>query len=419
MTQKHPLRKRAEKKLKTNGAQTLEALSADEARRLIHDLQVHQVELDMQNEELRQALSERDASRARYVDLYDLAPVGYCTLSEKGLILEANLTAATLLGEVRSALIKQSFTRFILKEDQDLYYRHRKQLLETGEPQACELRMVKKDGTPFWARLEATAGQCPLASPGQDADEEPVYHVVVSDITDRKQVEAALRASLQEKQVLLKEVHHRVKNNLAAIVGLVDIQGQTLGDAPTRTVMAELSTKIRSMALVHEQLYQSEDFSRIDFQDYLEALISHLLSSHERPGDIHVSVTAAGVVMGLDAAVPCGLLITELVTNAFKYAFPAGSPRPGAGGCKIAVSAEWDGDAYTLAVADNGVGLPANMDWMNTKTMGLVLVRMLGQHQLQGRVDLDRSSGTTFRLRFTPRDGGMMRDTSGCSRGHA
>ncbi|MFH0879465.1 MAG: histidine kinase dimerization/phosphoacceptor domain -containing protein, partial [Lentisphaerota bacterium] len=164
-----------------------------------------------------------------------------------------------------------------------------------------------------------------------------------------------------------------------------------------------LITRIRSMALVHEQLYRSEDFSRIEFKAYLETLINHILLSFEGSAYVQVSVNATGVVMGLDSAVPCGLLITELVTNAFKYAFPDGRPRSGAGSCELAVSAEWDNTAYTLTVADNGVGLPADMDWRNTKTLGLVLVRMIGQHQLQGQIELDRSCGTTFRLRFEPR----------------
>jgi two-component sensor histidine kinase len=224
---------------------------------------------------------------------------------------------------------------------------------------------------------------------------------------ERQDVETALRASLAEKEVLLKEVHHRVKNNLAAIMGLVDMQGQTMEDEAARCATAELSTRIRSMALVHEQLYQSANLSRIDFHDYLKALTAHLHSSYQHSGNIQVNVSAKGVQMGLDIAVPCGLLITELVTNAFKYAFPAGRFTETCG-CEIAVSAEWDGAAYTLTVSDNGVGLPADLDWTNTKTLGLMLVKMLGQHQLQGRIELDRTRGTLFRLRFSPMKKIMM-----------
>jgi PAS domain S-box-containing protein len=184
------LRRRAEEMSLETAVQSpenLEALSPEETQQTIHELRVHQIELEMQNEELRRAQTELDAARARYFDLYDLAPVSYCTISEKGLILEANITAATLLGVARGALVKQPFSRFILKEDQAIYYLHRKQLFETGEPQEFELRMVKIDGTAFWGLLKATAAQ--------DGDGAPVCRLVLSDITVRKQAEVALRSS--------------------------------------------------------------------------------------------------------------------------------------------------------------------------------------------------------------------------------
>ena len=156
------LRRQAEEVARGKAApspEEIEALSPEEKRGTIHELRVHQIELEIQNEELRRAQVELDAARARYFDLYDLAPVGYCTLIEQGLILEANLTAATLLGVARGALVKRPITRFIHKEDQDIYYRHSIQLFETGQPQADELRMVKPDGAIFWAHLEATVAQ--------------------------------------------------------------------------------------------------------------------------------------------------------------------------------------------------------------------------------------------------------------------
>jgi PAS domain S-box-containing protein len=175
------LRERAEEvaRVKTGAPpENLKALSQEETWRTFHELQVHQIELEMQNEELRRAQAELEAARERYFDLYDLAPVSYCTISEQGLILESNLTAATLLGMARSALVKAPVSRFILKEDKDIFYLHRKQLFEAGEPQAFELRMMKKDGTTFWAHLAATAAQ--------DGDGAPVCRVIISDITERK-----------------------------------------------------------------------------------------------------------------------------------------------------------------------------------------------------------------------------------------
>ncbi len=175
------LRKRAEEIAKEKAAQlpeSREALSPAEAQRLLHELRVHQIELEIQNDELRRAQTELEAARARYFDLFDLAPVGYCTLSEKGLILEANLTLSTLLGIARGALVKQPLSRFILAEDQDIYYRHRKQLFESGKPRVCELRMVTMDGTSFWMHLKADV------APGVDGVS--VCRLVMSDIDDRK-----------------------------------------------------------------------------------------------------------------------------------------------------------------------------------------------------------------------------------------
>jgi PAS domain S-box-containing protein len=184
--------------------ENMESLSVEAARQILHELRVHQIELEMQNEELRRTQAELDAARARYFDLYDLASVGYFTLSDQGLILEANHMAASLLGVAKSALVKQPIFRFILPEDQDIYYLHRTQLFEThsasseqaGEPQACELRMVKSDGTAFLAHLAATAAQ--------DADGEPVCRVVLNDITERKRGEAALQESAESYRNLFE-----------------------------------------------------------------------------------------------------------------------------------------------------------------------------------------------------------------------
>ena len=181
------LRQRAEALFLKKAAlspENIEVLSPEATRLMLHELRVHQIELEMQNEELRESQVALDAVRARYFDLYDLAPVGYCTVSEQGLIMQANLTAASLLGVARSALVKRPLSRFIYKEDQNSYYLHSKKLVESSEPQSFELRMVKNDGTQFWVHLVATAVQ--------DADGAPQLRAVLSDVTARKQAEEAL-----------------------------------------------------------------------------------------------------------------------------------------------------------------------------------------------------------------------------------
>ncbi len=208
------------------------SLSPEESRHLVHELRVHQIELEMQNDELRVSEAALDAARERYFDLYDLAPVGYCTISEQGLIKQANLNAAKLFGMTRSALIKQPLTRRILKEDQDTYYLHRRQLTEHGAPCSFELRMVKEDGTPLWIALSMTIGQ--------DIEGTVELRAILSDINMRKQSDAELarlqrdllgknaelvRARMvaekasQAKSDFLSSMSHELRTPLHAILG--------------------------------------------------------------------------------------------------------------------------------------------------------------------------------------------------------
>ncbi|MDO9323267.1 MAG: PAS domain S-box protein, partial [Pseudomonas sp.] len=173
-----------------------ESQDSQASRQTLHELRVHQIELEMQNEELRRTQAQVETARERYFDLYDLAPVGYCTLSGNGLILQANLTATQLLGVVRTELVKQPLSRFILHDDQDIFYRLRTQLIATGEPQACELHMRRTGSAAFWARLEATTAL--------DDTGAPALRIVLSDCSARKQAEAALADSYEALHSILE-----------------------------------------------------------------------------------------------------------------------------------------------------------------------------------------------------------------------
>jgi two-component system, chemotaxis family, sensor kinase Cph1 len=205
------LRRQAEKKANSMEIMELECLSP-EMQHMVHELQVHQIELEMQNEELRRTQAELEASRAVYFDLYDLAPVGYFTLSNKGLIQEINLTAAKMLGLTRDVLVMQRISRFILKEDQDIFYLHLKKFIITSEPQECDLRMQRDDTTMFWTRIEI--------SPIKIPDGSPAFRVVMIDITARKQTEEALFRSEAHFKLLAETSEQLIVwKNVEVIIG--------------------------------------------------------------------------------------------------------------------------------------------------------------------------------------------------------
>ena len=209
------LRKEAEEKLRPDTIDT-ERLSEAEVRKLAHELQVYQIELEMQNEELRKSSNELEDSRDRYSRLYDFAPIGYLTISEKGLILEANLTFALMLGMERGSLIKKQLSTFITREDKDIFYLYHKQVLITKKQEMCELRMMKKDGKQFHAQLESE-----IVLDHNDHQ----CRIIVSDITERKKMEEALIQSekLKSLGILTAGISHEFNNLLAVILGSAEL----------------------------------------------------------------------------------------------------------------------------------------------------------------------------------------------------
>jgi two-component sensor histidine kinase len=222
-----------------------------------------------------------------------------------------------------------------------------------------------------------------------------LFEQAQQEIAERKRAEEQIKASLKEKEMLLKEIHHRVKNNLQVISSLLYLQSQNIVDKPLLEMFLDSRNRVRSMALVHERLYQSRDLARVDFAEYIRNLVSYLFRSYEVHSNvIKQKINIADVSLGIDAAVPCGLILNELVSNSLKHAFPDGR----VGEIRIGLSS--DNGKFTLMVSDNGVGFPKDLDLRNTQSLGLQLVNTLVE-QLEGTIELDRSGGTAFEITFT------------------
>jgi PAS domain S-box-containing protein len=220
---------------------------------------------------------------------------------------------------------------------------------------------------------------------------------VVRDITDLKRTEEAIKTSLAEKEVMLREIHHRVKNNLQVISSLVSMQADTLTDERIREELDEVSDRIRSMALVHEKLYQTDNLAQVDFADYASSMLSALWRSHGALADkIRLNFEVVPVALPIETAIPCGLILNELAINALKYAFPNGKDG------EVTVGLENDPATNTVClwVRDNGVGLPPGLDWRQSSSLGLRLVQILAG-QLRGTVGTGTGPGTEFQITFS------------------
>jgi PAS domain S-box-containing protein len=339
------LRNRAEAQAKASAAHALAEtndLSLETLRTLVHELQVHRIELEMQNDELRQAELKLDAARGRYFDLYDMAPVGYCTVNEQGLILETNFMAAVLMDTVRSDLVNQPVSRFIVKADQDTYYRCRKALFAVGSPQECELQMLKRSGTQFWVHLRMSGAQ--------DAQGATVQRMVLSDISERRRLDSLLQSKIQELEVaravadrssqaksdLLSSMTHELRTPLNAILGFAQLIDMG-SPPPTATQKARINQIIRAgwylLGLIGEIL----DLTSIESGQLTVALqpvpVAEMFSDCEElmeelasRRNIHMefSTNGANLVAQADRTRLKQVLV-NLLSNAIKYNRPGGT----------------------------------------------------------------------------------------------
>jgi two-component sensor histidine kinase len=256
-----------------------------------------------------------------------------------------------------------------------------------GIPQQFEFWGKKKDGTIFLKDVKVYNG----LYFGKN-----VLIAHAQDITKRKIEEEKMQAALAEKNVLLREVHHRVKNNLQAMIYLIEMQIEKLNDKKVQIFLREIQEQARTMALVYEQLYQSDYLAKVDMDGYLNNLISNVIQAFGFDKDVSYQVAANNVSLDVEIAMPCGLIINELLTNSLKYAFPAEFEHKPV----LNVDISYKDKLIIISVSDNGIGLPNNFDWENTDSLGLKLVNFWVKYQLAGTIKVDIENGTNFCINF-------------------
>lgn len=355
--------------------------------------------LERRSRELEDSMIALRESEDRFRTTFELAGAGIVHNSPGGRFIRINRRFCEISGYDREELLEMSSQDITHPDDlaADLVNVGRALSGEINT-YSMEKRYLHKDSTIVWVSLVVTLVR--------DSSGDPSHFIgVVENITDRKRSERALQSSLAEKEVLLREIHHRVKNNMQVISSLLNLQSRSIDDPRLAKMIEESQNRVRAMALIHEILYASGHLVQIDLQEYVTKLATSLVRMYgNEPGMIELRVATGDIALEIDDSVPCGLVINELISNSLKYAFEDGR----AGVIKIEAARANDGQ-IVLVVSDDGVGIPAEVDIRNTESMGMRLVIGLVENQLGGHVAFDRSHGACFTITFTPNRPGRGR----------
>ena len=343
--------------------------------------------------ERKEAEQELRESEARKSSILEAALDCIITMDERGRIVEFNPAAEKVFGFHKSDVIGAELAETIIPaEYRDAHRRGMAHYLRTSEGpvlgKRVELTGQRADGSIFPLELAVTA----ISFGGKQ-----IFTAHLRDITERKQAEQLMKAQLAEKQTLLQEIHHRVKNNLQVISGLLSFQQQRATDPEVVAQFQQSRNRVEAIALVHERLYQSENLHEINFASYVRELTDYIMQSFGADAaKVQLTVTGSGFSVNVEKAVPCALILNELVSNSMKHAFPGGRR----GAIRIELGEEATAGLLTIRVSDDGVGLPPYASRGNVHSLGLRLIHRLAD-QLQGKVEtLNPPEGAAFQLTF-------------------
>ncbi|OPY24263.1 MAG: sensory histidine kinase AtoS [Methanobacterium sp. PtaU1.Bin242] len=330
-------------------------------------------------------------SEKRFRAVAESAIDAIVTTDANGKVLFCNDSLGTIFGYSHDEIIGSNLTVLMPSRFREEYIKGLETFKFSGEHRrvgkTLKTRGLRKDGTEFPFEMSLSAWK----SGGYN-----FFTSIIRDITEREKADDQIKKSLKEKEILLKEIHHRVKNNLQIISSLLDLQEAYVKEDPTAVnVLRESQNRVLSMAMIHEMLYQSTDLSHINFSDYIRNMVSNLFHTYGVKSRITTIIDVEKAFLNVETSVPLGLIISELVSNSLKYAFP--DDRKG----RLLISLKGKDKEFELVIEDDGVGLPKNLDFRNIETsLGLRLVNSL-VNQLDGSIDLDKSHGTKFIIKFS------------------
>lgn len=321
---------------------------------------------------------------------FDNIPVAMIVVNAQGEIVRLNRLAESIFGYAASELEGRPVEVLIPTRYHARHAGYRNGFMAETTPRPMgagrDLSGVRKDGSEFPVEI----GINPV-----ETGEGPMVLSVILDLSERKQSERRIQDALQQKDLLLKEVHHRVKNNLQVIHSLLDLQALTIEDAGMVGMLRDSQNRIRSMSMIHQTLYQSQDFAQVDFDQFLGGLLPRLMESYaSSAGHVTIDVQARDVKLPINEAIPCGLIVNELVSNALKHGFSGGRR----GSIQVAINQAED-QHIEMSISNDGHPIPDELELDHTGSLGLQLVQLLTQ-QLRGKLTTQRAQPTCFTLRF-------------------
>jgi len=338
-----------------------------------------------ENKKAEEALRE---SEEKYRSVVETASEGIVLLDKKGKIIEANKKILELAGLNREEVVGKNFVRLLPKLKMNIKdtISGFKNVIRGKAAEERVWTFTNTEGK----QISCIGHRALIKRDGKIIG----LSMILEDVTERKKAEDRIKRSLKEKELLLREIHHRVKNNLQIVFSLMNLQTGYVDDEESVNVLQESQSRVKSMAIIHELLYQTESLSEIDLGRYVPSLVSYLFDSYAvDPRRIKLNMEMEDVLFNIDTAVPCGLIINELVSNSLKHAFPEGKEG------EITIKLQSTDSKYMLIISDNGIGFPKDLDFKNTESLGLQLVNSL-TGQIDGKIELDRSHGTEFKIIF-------------------
>jgi PAS domain S-box-containing protein len=345
--------------------------------------------INIMRRELDKTMKALTESEEIYRALIETTGTGYVIVDENGTVIDANEEYVLMAGyHNKNEIINRNPLEWTAVKDREKNARALEQCLQQGYIRNLEVDYAHKEGVIVPLEINATV----IEAKGRKN-----VLTICHDISYRKHFTENLQASLREKEILLKEIHHRVKNNLQIISSLLSLQSNKIADSEILKLYDDMNNRIKAMALIHERLYQSEDLALIDLAEYIKIISHDLKETYAlNSGDCTLEFNTVPVMLDIIQAIPCGLMINEILSNIFKYAFPSSF----SGRAAITVELrQLNNSEIELKIGDNGVGLPDTVDINRAESLGLSLILLLAS-QLQGKVEIDKTGGTMFTITF-------------------